>query len=119
MAYKKWHFDQDKDEFHSTGGTKRLVSGLLEKKRQSHTFPPLGQELLPAAPYQAHYYNHSYEGYGENRALRRRSGALRKNTGGAGMERGRGGRGGERKKRKKMPDTQNKVMITHGRFVHM
>lgn len=82
-------------------GQKGLSLDSQRKKRQSHTFPPLGQELLPAAPYQAHYYNHSYEGYGENRALRRRSGALRKNTGGAGMEKGRGGRGGERKQKKK------------------
>jgi len=39
-AYKKWYFDQDKDEFHSTGGTKRLVSALLEKEKAKPYLSP-------------------------------------------------------------------------------
>ena len=46
--------------------------------------PSLGRQLLPTAPYQGHYYNHSYEGDGENWGLgwswRRRRRRWRKST---------------------------------------
>lgn len=48
-----------------------------ERKGKRPYLTLLGQELRPAAPYQRHYYNHSYEGYGENRGLRWRTAVLK------------------------------------------
>ena len=51
---------------------------LVEKEGRGHTWSPLGRQLLPPAPNQGHYYNHSYEGDGENRGLWRTSAVLGK-----------------------------------------
>lgn len=67
---------------------------LTDKQRPEREAPPipcpLGRQLRQPAPDHSHYYNHSYEGDGENRVLRRMDESLRReqkqNTRTTGME---------------------------------